>query len=274
MSNFNSNNPVMKLISSADFGNTNIVNDDTTEHEAVVFSPSNQDNNENIIYFTGKISGKETNFEIDMDKITYTYAGVCTEKKKTMGKPSYSDQEIVNDYIRVMRENNLVNGEILNANDYEKEGEYTFRTIYRRWGGYVPFSKGVRDYVVKKYGGNNDNTAVSDNILSFETILPGKRKKQINIDMNNITYTKDGITSNIPNHIGAKRLNDQELIADIVKVANKLNKKPGDYLTINNYKYNGIYSMNTFERRFGSFKLFTSAVINHMNEANKMVSAA
>lgn len=274
MSNFNSNQPAMKLVSSSDFGKENVVNDNTTEHEAVVFSPSIQNNNENIIYFTGKIYGKETNFEIDMNKTTYTYAGVCTEKKKTMGKPSYSDQEIVNDYIRVMRENNLVNGEILNANDYEKEGEYTFRTIYRRWGGYVPFSKGVRDYVVKKYGGNNDNTAVSDNTLSFETILPGKRKKQINIDMNNITYTKDGITSNIPNHIGAKRLNDQELIADIVKVANKLNKKPGDYLTINNYKYNGIYSMNTFERRFGSFKLFTSAVINHMNEANKMVSAA
>lgn len=276
-SNSNSQYPAMKLVSSSDFkgefNHDESVSNEATEHESVVFSTSTPSESENIIFFTGKMKGKEIDFVIDMDKTTYTYDGVCTEKKKTMGKTSRSDQEIVNDYINVMRNNGLVNGEILNANDYEKEGNYTFRTIYRRWGGYIPFSKGVRDYVVKHYGNGNDTT-MSNNVLSFDAILPGKKKATLNIDMDATTYTNDGVTTTIPNHIGAKRLNDQELIDDIVKVAAKLNKKSGDYLTINNYKSNGIYSMNTYERRFGNFRLFTKAVIEHMYSDNSVGNAA
>ena len=186
-----------------------------------------------------------------------------------------SDNELILDLQTVVKENNV---EILTIEQYEKLGKYSKDTITRRFGSWslalqkaniktnrkqikkinITRKEIIEDIkkIYTKYGYINYKIYDKESIIGLKRVL------------NEFKYWEDALSeAGIPLNTGSKHITDEDLYSEIERLWISLCRQP---TTTDVRKGLSKFSLNTYCRRFGSWKNTLRNFVTYINTEQNM----
>jgi hypothetical protein len=182
-----------------------------------------------------------------------------------------SDEELLQDLINISQKNEI---DFITISLYKKYGKYSYTTFQRRFGSFTNALKQAGLSISKVQ--TNHFTVTKEEIISDMKSLYSKMG-----ELTSKNYDKKGkygvariyklfgswesalLEADIPLKGGSKHISDLDLFKEIENIWIKLGRQP----TSTDIK-NGIslYSLNTFSRRFGSWRNALECFVSYINE--------